>query len=124
MAKKKTNQRKKAATPKSRPRSETRAAKPPAAQGRGKPTIRKKQTSARTAARKSTDNSTCYVTVSPLQITVAGQKPKDAPPSAACANFEQAREAAMDGLLERIEEAERKLLACKRAATLDELRSL
>ncbi len=61
----------------------------------------------------------CYVSVSNVMVTVSPAKDKAG--SAACHDFEAAKNAAIDGLIAAIEAAEDQLAACKRATTIAEL---
>jgi hypothetical protein len=115
MAKKATRNNKKT-TPVTRKSRQARGAKA------GPPKRAAKSSS--TGSASAAANASCYVAVSPLHVTVARSKPKADPAAGPCIGLEQARNAVMDALLERIEEAERKLTASKHVTTLDELRSL
>jgi len=115
MAKKATRKKKKAG-PATRKPSKARGAKAGSAKRRGK------SSGAQRAA--TAVDSSCYVSVSPLRVTVARSKPKGDGAAGPCVGLEQARNGVMDALLERIEEAERKLIACKRVTAIDQLRSL
>jgi hypothetical protein len=65
----------------------------------------------------------CYVAVSPPTVAILATQPKSIPASGPCDGFEQTKDAALECLIAAIEEAERKLAACKRATTIEQLRS-
>lgn len=65
-----------------------------------------------------------YVTATELSILVLDQKQAGAKASGPFSGFEEAREAAVVALVEAIESAERRLVALKHAADLDQLRSV
>ncbi len=98
---------------------------------------KKKPSAAKSAPKKSRPNSAaanttpsdngpateaCYVSVA--QVTVAISPAKGKAGGAACGDFDAAKSATIDGLIEAIEAAERQLAACKRATTIEELNAL
>ena len=68
-------------------------------------------------------NTACYVTVSPPTVSIQRARPKSGHTAGPCEGFEQLKSATLDCLISAIEDAERQLTACKRAATIEQLRS-
>jgi hypothetical protein len=75
----------------------------------------------RNANHRAPQSTALYVAVSPLNVAITRDKPTSGKPLGPCADFEQAKSAAIDALIAAIEDAERQLAACKRATTIDEL---
>lgn len=69
-------------------------------------------------------NNGLYVAVASARLAIGESKSALGGPSTACRGFDEAKLAAIDGLIAAIEDAERKLTACKRATTLEDLRAL
>jgi hypothetical protein len=80
-----------------------------------------KPSAAKSAASNGPATGGCYVSVSQVAVTISPAKGKAG--GAACDGFEAAKNAAIDGLIESIEAAEAQLAACKRAATIEELKT-
>ncbi len=64
----------------------------------------------------------CYVAVTQVAVSISRAKGKAG--GTACDDFETAKNAAIDGLIESIEAAESRLAACKRTATIEDLSAL
>jgi hypothetical protein len=97
------------------------AGKNNASQKTPRPAARVASAPARAKAKASGRKSTYYVTEPGLVVLVSDQKPKGAGRVRQCARFEEAKSAAVDGLVQAIEDAERQLVALKRAASYKEL---
>jgi hypothetical protein len=85
-----------------------------------RPAPRARSAPARAKTKASVGKSIYYVTEPGLAVVVSNQKPKVPGRVRQCATFEEARSAAVDGLVQAIEGAERQLLALKRAASYQE----
>jgi hypothetical protein len=64
-----------------------------------------------------------YVTAPQLKTSISDQKPAGEAGAARFATFDEAKRAAIDALVQAIEEAEAQLEALKRSAGYDELRA-
>ena len=74
-------------------------------------------------ARAAPPTAAFYVTVSPPRVAIVREKPARNGATGPCPTFEQAKAAAIDALVAAIEDAERQLARCKRANSVDELRT-
>ena len=127
--------RKKPKTPANRVAAKSPAAKLPVVKTAIAKSPAKKSSAAKVSAVKAAANhrgknhrapaaSAYYVSFSPLRVSIAHDKPKSGSRSGPTATFEEVRGAAIDALVAGIEDAERQLTACKRAASVEALLAL
>ncbi|MGD9720969.1 MAG: hypothetical protein AB7O59_02820 [Pirellulales bacterium] len=71
----------------------------------------------------SASNSEYFVLISAAKVSIVKSKPNGGAAAAVCRSFEEAKSAAIDALIDAIEQAERQLTACKQAKSIDALAS-
>jgi hypothetical protein len=86
-----------------------------------RPAARAASAPARAKTKASGSKTAYYVTEAASAVVVSDQKPKNAAQVRQYASFDEAKSAAVDGLVQAIEDAERQLVALKRAASYKEL---
>ncbi len=99
----------------------TKAAPSKSTKSAPKKSAAKQNAAKATAASNGPAKGVYYVSVSQVAVTVLPAKGKAS--GAPCDDFAAAKSAAIDGLIESIEAAEARLAACKRAATIEELKT-